>query len=46
VAAAKKVGARQTWLIHLTHRTSHAELEAELPPGISPAFDGLTVQID
>lgn len=46
VAAAKKVGARQTWLTHLTHRTGHAELEAELPPGIAPAFDGLTVQID
>jgi len=46
VAAAKKVGARQTWLTHLTHRTSHAELEAELPAGIAPAFDGLTVQID
>ncbi|HEX3534175.1 MAG TPA: MBL fold metallo-hydrolase [Gemmatimonadaceae bacterium] len=46
VAAAKRVGARQTWLIHLTHRTGHAELEKELPPGIAPAFDGLTVQID
>jgi phosphoribosyl 1,2-cyclic phosphate phosphodiesterase len=46
VAAAKKVGARQTWLTHLTHRTGHAELEAELPPGIAPAFDGLTVQVD
>ena len=46
VAAAKKVGARQTWLTHLTHRTGHAELEAELPAGIAPAFDGLTVQID
>lgn len=46
VAAATKVGARQTWLTHLTHRTSHAELEAELPAGIAPAFDGLTVQID
>jgi len=46
VAAAKKVGARQTYLTHLTHRTGHAELEAELPPGIAPAFDGLTVQID
>jgi phosphoribosyl 1,2-cyclic phosphate phosphodiesterase len=46
VAAAKKVGARQTWLTHLTHRTGHAELEAELPPGIAPAFDGLSVQID
>lgn len=46
VAAAQKVGARQTWLIHLTHRTGHAELEAELPGAIAPAFDGLTVQID
>ena len=46
VSAAKRVGARQTWLTHLTHRTGHAELEAELPPGIAPAFDGLTVQID
>ena len=46
VAVAKQVGARETWLTHLTHRTGHAELEAELPRGIAPAFDGLTVQID
>lgn len=46
VAAAQKVGARQTWLTHLTHRTAHAELEAELPKGIAPAFDGLTVEIN
>lgn len=46
VAAAQKVGARQTFLTHLTHRTGHAELEAELPRGISPAFDGLTVEIN
>ena len=46
VGAAQKVGAKQTWLTHLTHRTGHAELEAELPRGIAPAFDGLTVQID
>jgi len=46
VSAAQKVGARQTWLTHLTHRTGHAELEAELPRGIAPAFDGLTVQIN
>jgi phosphoribosyl 1,2-cyclic phosphate phosphodiesterase len=45
VSAAEKVGARQTWLTHLTHRTGHAELEAELPKGIAPAFDGLTVEI-
>jgi len=46
VSAAQKVGARQTWLTHLTHRTSHAGLEAELPRGIAPAFDGLTVQVN
>ena len=46
VAVAQKVGARQTWLTHLTHRTGHAELERELPRGIAPAFDGLTVQVD
>jgi phosphoribosyl 1,2-cyclic phosphate phosphodiesterase len=45
VSAAQKIGARQTWLTHLTHRTGHAELEAELPPGIAPAYDGLTVQV-
>lgn len=45
VHAAQKVGARETWLTHLTHRTSHAELEKELPRGIAPAFDGLTVQV-
>jgi phosphoribosyl 1,2-cyclic phosphate phosphodiesterase len=46
VAAARKIGARETWLTHLTHRTGHAELAAELPPGIAPAFDGLTVQVN
>jgi len=46
VDAANKVGARQTWLTHLTHRTAHADLEKELPNGIAPAFDGLTVEIN
>jgi phosphoribosyl 1,2-cyclic phosphate phosphodiesterase len=46
VDAARRVGARQTWLTHLTHRTAHADLEKELPKGIGPAFDGLTVEIN
>ena len=46
VAAANQVGARQTWLTHLTHRTAHADLEKELPRGIAPAFDGLTVHVN
>jgi phosphoribosyl 1,2-cyclic phosphate phosphodiesterase len=30
---------------HLTHETGHAELAAQLPPGVAPAYDGLTVEI-
>lgn len=45
VAAARRVGAARTYLIHLTHETAHAALEAELPPDIRPAYDGLTVEI-
>lgn len=44
VEAARRVGARRTFLTHLTHETSHAELAASLPDGIEPAFDGLTVE--
>jgi phosphoribosyl 1,2-cyclic phosphate phosphodiesterase len=45
VTAARRVGAARTYLIHLTHETAHAALEAELPPDIRPAYDGLTVEI-
>jgi phosphoribosyl 1,2-cyclic phosphate phosphodiesterase len=45
VGAARAVGAERTFLTHLTHDNFHAELEAELPSGIVPAFDGLTVHI-
>jgi phosphoribosyl 1,2-cyclic phosphate phosphodiesterase len=46
VETARRIGAGRTFLTHLTHRISHAELEAELPDGIRPAFDGLQVQVD
>jgi Metal-dependent hydrolases of the beta-lactamase superfamily I len=46
VDAAKTIGAERTYLTHLTHDNFHADLEAELPHGIMPAFDGLTVRID
>jgi phosphoribosyl 1,2-cyclic phosphate phosphodiesterase len=45
VAAAREIGAERTYLTHLTHDNLHADLEAELPRGIAPAFDGLTVRI-
>ena len=42
---AEQIGAERTYLIHLTHDNFHADLEAELPRGVAPAFDGLTVRI-
>jgi phosphoribosyl 1,2-cyclic phosphate phosphodiesterase len=46
VTAAERVGARATYLTHLTHRTGHADLARELPAGIAPAYDGLVVSVD
>jgi phosphoribosyl 1,2-cyclic phosphate phosphodiesterase len=45
VDTAQALGARRTYLTHLTHETGHADLEARLPAGILPAYDGLTVEI-
>lgn len=45
VQTARELGARRTYLTHLTHETGHAELEAQLPSGVMPAYDGLTVEI-
>jgi phosphoribosyl 1,2-cyclic phosphate phosphodiesterase len=42
---AEVVGAERTYLTHLTHDNFHADLEAELPAGVSPAFDGLTITV-
>ena len=43
--AARTVGAERTYLTHLTHDNFHAKLEAALPPGIFPAYDGLVIDI-
>ncbi|MDH5589935.1 MAG: MBL fold metallo-hydrolase, partial [Gemmatimonadota bacterium] len=46
VEAARRVGARRTFLTHLTHRVTHEELLRRLPSGVEPAHDGLTVEFD
>jgi phosphoribosyl 1,2-cyclic phosphate phosphodiesterase len=45
VEVAESLGASRTYLTHMTHRLLHRELEESLPPGITPAWDGLTVAI-
>ncbi len=46
IEASRQVGAKRTYLTHLTHRVTHAELLERLPEGVFPAYDGLTVEID
>lgn len=45
VDVAESIGARQTFLTHLSHETGHADLLAKLPPSIQPAYDGLTLEV-
>ncbi len=45
-AIAQRVGARQTFFIHLSHNAAHAAVEADLPPGIGVGYDGLAFEVD
>jgi phosphoribosyl 1,2-cyclic phosphate phosphodiesterase len=45
VEAARAVGADRTLLVHLTHRVLHRTLETELPEGVRPAYDGLSLEV-
>jgi phosphoribosyl 1,2-cyclic phosphate phosphodiesterase len=43
--AARRIGARQTWFIHMCHELGHARTEAELPPDVRLAYDGLRIHV-
>lgn len=45
IEVARDVGARRTFLTHLTHETSHRELLKRLPAGIEPGYDGLEIEV-
>ena len=46
VTFAKRVGARQTWLIHSSHDIGrHEEVNASLPSDIQMAYDGQVIEI-
>ena len=45
ISVAQEIGARQTYLIHMSHSIDHASVCAQLPQGISLAYDGLTIDV-
>jgi phosphoribosyl 1,2-cyclic phosphate phosphodiesterase len=46
VAAAERIGARQTYFVHMTHSVLHAEEDARLPDHVALGYDGLSFRVD
>jgi phosphoribosyl 1,2-cyclic phosphate phosphodiesterase len=45
IAVLQKLGAKKSYLTHICHEIDHRQTNAELPPGISLAHDGLTLDL-
>ncbi len=46
LTAARRIGAERTLLTHLTHDYDHDVDNAELPPGVELAYDGLKIRLE
>ncbi len=45
-AAARRIGAAQTYFTHICHDLPHTETSANLPTGVALAHDGLVLEVD
>ncbi len=43
IEEAKKIGAKKTYFIHLSHNMLHSEIEKILPKNIYITYDGLSI---
>lgn len=46
VEFSQKIGAKKTWLTHISHDLDHEKTNAYLPPNIRMAYDGLEVDFE
>ncbi|MBP5511538.1 MAG: MBL fold metallo-hydrolase [Kiritimatiellae bacterium] len=46
LALLARIGAKQSYLIHMGHGFDHATLVRNLPPGIAPSYDGLRIRVE
>ncbi|MBX7144101.1 MAG: MBL fold metallo-hydrolase [Oligoflexia bacterium] len=44
IEIARKIGAQQTYFVHMTHTVDYETVSKNLPPGIALAYDGLTFE--
>ncbi len=43
--AAKRIGAKQSFLIHMTHHVDHEKVDSTLPDGVRLSYDNLIVEV-
>ena len=46
VEAAGAIGARQSFITHLTHEKNHVEREQGLPPAVRASYDGMKIEFE